>query len=131
LKRALNRPGKVLFHRGERGVTLVESLVAIAILGGAILTLVLTMSGGALAVQENDEQAVAQGLARTQLEYVKSCAYDAGASTYPAVSAPEGYAVTVNVAAVPGGDGDIQKITANVLRGGEVIMTVEDYKVDR
>jgi hypothetical protein len=118
-------------HRDERGTTLVEALFAIAILGGGILTIILAMSTGALAIQENDEQAVAQSLARTQLEYVKNFAYDAGAVTYPVVSAPEGYSINVVVSATPDGDGEIQKITADVTREGTVILTAEDYKVNR
>ncbi len=125
------RLGKILFNRDERGITLVESIVAIAILGGGVLTLVLTMSGGALAVRENDQQAIAQGLARTQLEYVKNYPYAPGATTYPAVSVPDGYGIAVGVATVPGANNNIQKITANITRDGAVIMTVQDYKVNR
>ena len=131
MKKTRKRPGNMFSNRGERGITLVESLVAIAILGGGVLTMVLTMSGGALAIQENDQQAAAQSLARTQLEYIKSYTYNPGATTYPAVSVPDGYGISVVVTAVPGGDGNIQKITANVTRDGAVIMTAEDYKVNR
>jgi type II secretory pathway pseudopilin PulG len=131
LKRALKRFGEIFTGRGEKGITLVESLVAIAILGGGVLTLVLAMSGGALAVQENDQQVTAQSLARTQLEYTKNYPYDADATTYPAVSTPDGYTVTVGVSAVPDTDNDIQKITVSVSREGDVIMTTEDYKVNR
>jgi type II secretory pathway pseudopilin PulG len=131
LRRLLAKLGRIFTGRGETGVTLVESLVAIALLGGVVLTLVLTMSGGALAVRENDRQVTAQGLARTQLEYVKSYPYDAGATTYPTVSAPGGYGITVGVSAVPGGDNDIQKITATITHDGAVILTAEEYKVNR
>jgi type II secretory pathway pseudopilin PulG len=131
MKNALRRLCKTLIDRGERGITLVESLVAIAILGGGILTLVLAMSSGALAVRENDRQSIAQGLARAQLEYTKSYAFNPSATTYPAVSAPEGYAVAVVVAPVPGTNSNIQKITANVTRDGAVVITAEDYKVNR
>ncbi len=131
MQRVLIRLGEILFNRDERGITLVESIVAIAILGGGVLTLVLTMSGGALAVRENDQQAIAQGLARTQLEYIKNCPYAPGATTYPAVSVPDGYGIAAGVTAVPGGGADIQKITANVTRDGVVILTAEDYKVNR
>lgn len=131
MKNALRHLYQTLIARGERGITLVESLVAIAILGGGILTLVLAMSSGALAVRENDRQSIAQGLARTQLEYIKSYAYNPSATTYPAVSAPDGYAIAVAVAAVPGTNSNIQKITANVIRDGAVVITAEDYKVNR
>ncbi len=131
MKRILNQPINKFLRRGERGVTLVESLVAIGILGGAVLTLVLAMSGGALAVQENDRQAVAQGLARTQLEYTKNYPYESHATTYPTVSAPAGYSISVVVLDVPGGDLQIQKIRATVTRDGEAVIVAEDYKVNR
>jgi prepilin-type N-terminal cleavage/methylation domain-containing protein len=131
MNKIIIRLSNILSNRQERGMTLVESLVAIAILGGGVLTLVLTMSGGALAVRENEQQAIAQSLARTQLEYTKNCAYEPGATTYPAVSAPEGYSISVGVIAVQGGNGYIQKITANVTRDGAIILKAEDYKVNR
>lgn len=131
MQRALTRLRKIFTGRAETGLTLLESLVAIAILGGAVLTLILTMSGGALAVQENDHRVTAQGLARTQIEYTKSYAYDPDATTYPVISTPDSYGVTVNVTAVPDADSNIQKITANVTLNGTVILTTEDYKVNR
>lgn len=131
MKRFLRQMKIAISRRGERGFSLLESLVAIAILGGGALTLILAMSSGALAVNVNDEQSVAQSLARTQLEYIKSQDYDAGASAYPLVSAPEGYSISVSVSAVPGAVGNIQKITVNVARDEGTIMTTEDYKVNR
>jgi Tfp pilus assembly protein PilV len=122
---------KIAGKRAESGVTLVEALVAVAILGGGVLTMVLSLSGGALAVRENEQQMTAQSLARSQMEYTKNYAYSPGASTYPAVSAPSDYAISVGVSEVPGGDEDIQKITANITRNGTIIMAVEDYKVNR
>jgi type II secretory pathway pseudopilin PulG len=122
---------KISRKRGEGGITLVESLVAIAILGGGVLTMILAMSGGALAVGENDREVTAQSLARTQLEYTKNYAYNPGATTYPTISAPAGYSISVGVTTVPNTNTDIQKITANISLNGAVIMTVADYKVNR
>jgi type II secretory pathway pseudopilin PulG len=131
MKNVLRRLGKILINRGEKGMTLVESLVAIAMLGGGVLTLVLALSSGALALQENDQESIAQGLARTQLEYVKNYTYNPGATSYPIVSAPEGYSIAVGVTIVPDTNSNIQKITASVIRDGVIIMTAEDYKVNR
>jgi len=117
--------------RGQKGLGLVETLVAVAILGTSVVAFVVALSAGSIAVTEQDEEVVAQGLAQAQLEYIKSYVYDAGASTYPAIAAPEGYTISVAVSSVPNTDADIQKITASILRGGENVLTVENYKVNR
>lgn len=115
----------------ERGVTLVEAAVAVLLLGGVVLTMVLSMSSGVLAVREDGRQVVAQGLARTEMEYVKQCPYDPDATTYPEVAAPDGYSIDVSVAPVPGAGTDIQKVTADIINNGETILTIQDYKVNR
>jgi hypothetical protein len=115
----------------ERGISLTEAAVALMLLAGAVTTLVMSLSGGALAVNKDEQEVTAQGLARTQLEYVKEYPYDADAATYPSVSAPNGYAVTASVSAVPETNGNIQKITATVNRGGSTVFTLQDYKVNR
>ena len=116
---------------GQAGLGLVETLVAVAILGTSVVAFAVSLSAGAIAVGEQDGMVTAQSLAQTQLEDTKSYAYDAGAGTYPAVAAPAGYAVTVGVSAVPGTDADIQKITVTVSLGGVGILMIEDYKVNR
>jgi hypothetical protein len=116
---------------GEHGITLVEAAVSVLLLGGGVLTMILTMSGGALAVQVNDEEVTAQALARSQMEYIKECSYNPFAVTYPAVDAPDDYSIDVTVAAVPGANANIQKVTAVIERAGKTLITIEDYKVNR
>jgi hypothetical protein len=96
-----------------------------------IVAMILSMSGGVMAVQDDGQMVTAQSLARTQLEYVKNYAYDADAVAYPAVNAPDGYSITVAVNKVPDISTDIQKVTVNILRAGTVILTISDYKVKR
>ena len=128
----------------QRGVGLVESLIAVAILGTAVVAFIMALSSGAVAVREGNQQVVAQSLVRTQLEYIKSFPlYDSEATTYPYVytydetynpnpiTLPEGYTISVEVDSIPDADGDIQKITVTISLGDENILTVEDYKVDR
>jgi len=116
---------------GESGMTLLEALVSIGILGGVVLTMIFGMSGGALAVKENGQEVTVQNLARNQMEYIKNLAYVSGASTYPKISTPPGYSITVGVTSVPGTNTNIQKVTANVSRNSALLMTVSDYKVNR
>jgi type II secretory pathway pseudopilin PulG len=117
--------------RGQRGIGLVETLVAVAVLGTAVVAFAAALSAGSIAVGDHDIVAIAQGLAQSQLEYTKSCAYDIDAITYPLVAAPEGYSISVDINAVPGADSDIQKITVTVNHWAEEIIKVEDYKVNR
>ena len=115
----------------QRGLGLVETLVAVALLGTSVVAFVVALSAGSIAVGKQAEEVVAQGLAQTQLEHTKSQAYNAEASTYPTITSPAGYSVSVAVSAVPNTDDDIQKITVDILHGGESIIVVEDYKVNR
>jgi Tfp pilus assembly protein PilV len=117
--------------KDQNGIGLVETLVAVAILGTSVVAFATALSAGSIAVGEHDGQAIAQGLAQSQLEYTKSYAYSTGATTYPLLAAPEGYSISVGISTVPDTDTDIQKITVTVNHGDEEIIKVEDYKVNR
>jgi type II secretory pathway pseudopilin PulG len=117
--------------KGQIGLGLVETLVAVAVLGTSVVAFISGLSAGSLAIREQDRTMVAQGLAQTQLEYTKSYAYNAGASTYPTVSAPPGYSISVGVSAVPNTDTNMQKITVTVSREDAATVTIEGYKANR
>lgn len=121
---------RLTLYRGQRGIGLVETLMAVAVLGTAVVAFVTALSGGSIAVGEHDRQAVSQGLAQSQMEYTQSCAFSPEGD-YPLIDAPEGYSISVGVSAVPGAGDAIQKITVTISRGSEEMITVEDYKVDR
>ncbi len=122
---------KIPWKCGQKGMTMLEALVSIGILGGVVMTFIFGMSGGALAVKENGQELTVQNLARNQMEYIKSCAYTVNATTYPKISTPPGYSISVGVKAVPGASNNIQKVTANISRESILLMTVSDYKVNR
>ena len=117
--------------RSQRGLGLVETLIAVAILGVSVVSFVTALSAGSLAAGKQDEEMVAQNLAQSQLEYVKSYTYDPGAVSYPLLAAPDGYAISVNVTAIPSTDTDIQRVSVTIWRENENILTVDDYKVNR
>jgi hypothetical protein len=105
--------------------------ISIAILGGVVMTFIFAMSGGALAVRENGQEVTVQNLARNQMEYIKSYPYTVNATTYPKISTPPGYSISVGVKTVPNTNTNIQKVTANVSREGKLLMSVTDYKMKR
>jgi type II secretory pathway pseudopilin PulG len=117
--------------QGQKGLGLVETLVAVALLGTSVVAFVVALSAGSIAVGEQDKETVAQSLAQTQVEYTKNYPYNPGAGTYPTVAAPAGYTISVGVSSIPGTDTNIQKITVTILRDGVNILMVSDYKVNR
>jgi Tfp pilus assembly protein PilV len=118
-------------HQSERGVALVEVLVAVAVLGAALIVFLSGISTGTIATARSDRQSTAQELARSQMEYVKALPYTAAPATYPSVPAPSGYGVTADAAAVEHGDASVQLIIVEVLHEGAVIYTLEGLKVER
>ena len=89
------------------------------------------ISTGSLGVATTEERVTAENLARSQLEYTKSQAYLSAPASYATVTPPTGYAVSAQASSIPDADSAIQKITVTVTRIGEMLLTVEDYKVDR
>jgi Tfp pilus assembly protein PilV len=118
-------------RKGQHGLGLAETLVAVAILGTAVVTFIASISAGSIAVGAQDEETQIQNLARSQMEYTKSYTYIYGASSYPTIAAPSDYSLSVAVNMVPGADANIQKITVNVFREGQLKFAVSDYKVNR
>jgi prepilin-type N-terminal cleavage/methylation domain-containing protein len=113
--------------RSEQGLTLVEVLVALAILAitGAGLFGALQLSSSVLAT--TDVRDTAKDLAELQIEYVKGLPY---ADSYTAALIPpgnEGYMVTVSSTSLR--DGNLQKITVTVDHNGVQIISIDDYKV--
>ncbi len=129
------------WNRDQGGLGLVESLMAVAILGVAVVAFIMALSAGAVAVREGNQQVVAQSLARTQMEYVKGYSYikndpyNPETIVYPPpVDMDMGdYNISVKIDYVPetDDDTDIQKIEVTISIGNDPILTVEDYKVNR
>ena len=115
----------------QRGITMLEGLISIGILGAVVMLMIFAMSGGALAVNENSEEMTVQNLAKNQMEYIKNLAYNSEASTYPTISTPPEYSITVSVTSVPDANDNIQKVTADFYRNSELLMTISNYKVNR
>ena len=123
----------------ESGVTLLETLVALAILGLIAVALLSGLTTAARGTIIADEQATAGSLVRSQIEYVKSQSYISSGQGYQLVTAPASYSIELAATPIdpdtgqplPSGDQGIQKITVTVKRNDNPILTVEDYMVDR
>lgn len=132
--------------RRQSGFTLMEILIAQAILGviGVVFLMALGTSFRAQGV--NREEFTAEYLARAQLEYIRLIPYDA--SNYdddvppPGVTLPSGYTITVTTEDYCDGVGEagyepcydpanIQKNTVKIFRDGQGVTSIEDLKTRR
>ncbi len=123
-----------VFTCRESGVTLLETVVALAILG----IIAVTFLGGLVTTSKSafitDERATAESLAQSQMEQVISASYNA--TGYSPASIPTDkdyidYSANITAESLDTPDEGIQKITVTVKRSGEQVFTLESYKVDR
>ena len=119
----------------ESGVTLIETVVALAVLGLIAVTFLSGLVASSKAAFAADEQATAQNLAQSQMEWVKNASYNTTGyySPGPIPSGKDyvGYSANITVEALPDHGIDIQKIIVTVAHSGEQVITLEGYKVFR
>jgi type II secretory pathway pseudopilin PulG len=119
----------------QTGIGLVETLVAVAILGVVITSFATSLSAGTIAVRVQNENTLAQGLARSQMEVIKAAPYDKTGKSYQPVIAPEGYKIDIAIGPAVDEKGNdkktIQKVSVTVIHNEEDIITLEDFKVNR
>jgi prepilin-type N-terminal cleavage/methylation domain-containing protein len=99
-KLRLDSQARKAFPGRSRGLTMIEVLIAIAILGIISITFLSALSTASLSVGLADERTVAESLARRQLEYVKNQGYNPASAlnnnnpTYQKISdIPGGYSI--------------------------------------
>ena len=120
----------------ESGVTLLETVVALAILG----TIAVTFLGGLVTTSKAaftvDERATAESLAQSQMEWAQNANYTDNATQYSLAPIPTGtdyinYSANITAEPLNTPDDGIQKITVTVRRSGKQVFTLESYKVER
>jgi prepilin-type N-terminal cleavage/methylation domain-containing protein len=142
--------------KSEKGFTLIEVLLALALLGVITVALFSGLFTASEALIASDKQTSAESLARSEMEYVKKQDYSVAPWSYelPSGTSPEGgfpewwnednphtlppgydgYTVTVIVTRLdPRADDWLQKITVTVKRLEDYpedveIIILEDYK---
>jgi prepilin-type N-terminal cleavage/methylation domain-containing protein len=130
-----------IFKNREQGFTLVEVLIAIAILGIISTAIFLALQVSSKSAALSDERTSAESLARSELEYVKNSIYIPAGWQYQLPSTPPpwdpghvlaaqyaGFAVNVLSAPVHAGDDGLQMITVVVHHGAKTVFTLSGYK---
>ena len=149
----------IRLHR-QHGVSMLEIMVAVGILGVAGVALLLGMNTAFRSQDISREQVRGENLARAQLEYIRFVDYDSNYSDGCTLNAipvpvcvpppdaliPSDYSITVTTSdycdglgpdGLPGGDSDcypsaeIQKNAVSVFRNGKGLIVVEDLRTKR
>lgn len=128
----------------QHGVSMLEIMVAMAILGVAGVALLLGMNTAFRSQDISREQVQGENLARAQLEYIREQTFITGGSyaINPDAVIPPDYSITATTTDYCDGVGDgvfapcydpaeIQKNTVRVFRNGEGLVVVEDLKTNR
>ena len=120
---------------GEKGFSLIETTAALAILGIAAVAFLGGVGTSLKAVSINEEQATAQSLIISEIEYVKRCAYEYSISEYPVapyIDMPVGWSVPPPVVEpVHASDDGFQEVTVVAEHNGKGVLSLSFHKVDR
>lgn len=115
----------------ERGFVLIEMMLAVAIVGTAMLAVVTAFSTASKQAQFVDSAATAQWLATSQMELVRASTFVPTPGTYATVTAPTGFVVANATSAVTGADTNIQIVTVTITENGATVFESSTMKVNR
>lgn len=120
-----------VWGKSQQGAGLLETVLAVAILGTAAVAMGAGLSTGLLAIREAQEQATVEQIARSQAEYLKTLPYLVPPASYATVASPASDFTLTASAAQAEGDDRLSLVTITVYRNGQPVATVETYKTDR
>ena len=117
--------------RSQRGFVLIEMMLAVGIVGTAMLATVVAFSTAANTSDFVDSATTGEWVAISQIELIKTAAYVTTPGVYTSITPPTGYAVSNFTSNVSGGDSNIQIVTVLVTQGGDTVYTTSALKVNR
>ncbi len=132
---------KLINIRSNKGYSLIETLIAVVILGVIGIAVFTGLSTAASANIVSDEQTTAGSIARRQIESIQQQAYDSinNPPVYTLITdLPAGYSIVTPVVTRldpknngTGNDDGLQEISVTVMHGTKTVLTLVDYKVKK
>ena len=117
--------------KSQAGFSLIEMLIATALLGGVVLVFLAALATGSRAVDVVDTRIELDRLAQSQMESTLSQPFLLAPASYPGIPVPPGYAVTVVAELLAGAGPDIQRVVVSVYRDGVQRRTLEAFKFNQ
>lgn len=123
-------------NRKELGITFMETVIALAILGVVSVTFINGLTSASKSVFLADEKTTAESLAQSQIEWVKDASYSYNATAYSSAPIPGGkdylnYSAIITAEALHNPDDGIQKVTVTIMHNSKALVHLEGYKADR
>ena len=115
--------------KGETGTSLLETIVALALLGIIAVVFLGTLATTSSARSIADEHASSRILAESQMENLKKQEYSSSYDPVAISGDYPGYTASVDVQTLR--NGSIQKITVTIRHHNRDIESLESYKVSR
>ena len=123
------------------GVTLLETVIALAMFSSAGTAVLMGVSAAHISSDRVEAHAIAENLARNQMEYVLSLEYVAPGGNYASVAddvilnltIPSGYSVSAvaeTYLADDGFTGSIENVVITVSRGAQSILVLESLRME-
>jgi type II secretory pathway pseudopilin PulG len=130
---------RLRFFRVQRGITLIDTVVALGILGLVGVAFLSALVTTSRAVMMNQEDVIVESVAKSQVEHIKAQDYipvdDYIPETYcyeKIVDIPTGYDVEIippqTIVAPDLGPFELQIVTVVVKRNGEGVFTMSMYR---
>ena len=117
--------------RNHRGSMLLESVIAVGILGTVLSTSIHVLATGSRAIGTVQALTTAQGIARSQLEYTKSISYCAPPCSYATIDVPTPYTVTAEAQTYSETDTNLEYVVVTVYKDGRSLTQIKELRVNR
>jgi prepilin-type N-terminal cleavage/methylation domain-containing protein len=117
--------------RSETGFTLVEVIVAIALLATIGAGLLAALTGATKVLLKADTSETVRDLAQAQMEYIQNQDFSTSYTKSDAIDDKyPGFTSFVTAGPTEDNRRALQKITIDIQQGGSTLFTLEGYKVD-